>query len=977
MGRESGRAYAGFVLFMLAGCGAGAGPIGSPVVAPAPQAGVVPAASSAPGPSSLAGAPVPEHVIPSAGPAAVARGASLFGTDVIGLPTGVSLTPDAAPGATQLELDPHLPGASAFRAGNAVASALSPDGATLLVLTSGYNRVFDPETGQQEPAGSTEWVFIYDVTSGTPRETQVLPVPNAFGGVAFGPRGDRFYVGGGSDDVVHAFAREAGGGGVRWAPAGAAVKLGHLDAKGLGGLGDDESPYAAGLAVSPSGARVVVANHENDSVSVVEVATGAVSEIALRPGKGKAGGEFPAGVVLAGESRAFVTSQRDREVVEVNLDAKTEAQRIARRIAVGGQPTKLVLNRAGTTLYVANANSDSVSVIDVARGVVTATLATAAPPGSPALRLRGSNPNALSLSPDGSRLYVTNGGNNTLAVLDLASKRVVGLVPTGEYPTAVAVSADGAHLFVVYAKSAAGPNPLGPWSVPRAQRKPYTSGRGNQYALQLERAGLLALPTPDAPTLEKLTRQAVANNHWDAPVDDVPPVLRALRGKVKHVIYVIGENRTYDQILGDVSKANGAPRLTLWGEAITPNHHALARTFVTLDRFFDAGGVSGEGWQWSTSARTTDVAEKAIPVEYASRGHHSYDWEGANRNVNVSWPTLAQRKLANPATPDDVDLLPGSADVGAVDGPAEGGRGFLWDAVLASGQEVRNYGCFCDDSRYGLKKDDPAHVGPTRDAFATKTRVAFPTRASLHDRTDPYFRCFDQRVADFWREQEWAREFDGYVKSGKLPALEMVRLPHDHLGGFDSAEDGVTTPDTQIADNDEALGALVEKVSRSPYWKDTVIVALEDDAQNGSDHVDAHRSFVLLAGAHVKRGAKVSTPYATPSVLRTIELLLGVPPLGQQDAFAPPMAEVFDDANENGDTTPFAAQVPAVLRSTQLPLPAAPGARIDRPRGDATFWATVTRGQDFTRADALDETSFNRALACGLVGGAACVSSRD
>jgi hypothetical protein len=479
---------------------------------------------------------------------------------------------------------------------------------------------------------------------------------------------------------------------------------------------------------------------------------------------------------------------------------------------------------------------------------------------------------------------------------------------------------------------------------------------------------------PDAPTLEKLTHQAVTNNHWDAPVEDVPAVLRALRGKVKHVIYVIGENRTYDQILGDLAGADGDPRLTLWGEAITPNHHALARTFVTLDRFFDSGGVSGEGWQWSTSGRTTDVAEKAIPVEYAGRGHHSYDWEGTNRNVNVSWPTLAQRKLANPTTPDEIDLLPGSGDVGAVDGPAEGGRGFLWDAVLASGQEVRNYGCFCDDTRYGLKASDPAHVGPTRDAYASKTRVAFPTRAALHDRTDPYFACFDQRVADFWREREWARELDGYVKSGKLPALEMVRLPHDHLGGFDSAEDGVTTPDTQIADNDAALGALVEKVSKSPYWKDTVIVALEDDAQNGSDHVDAHRSFLLVAGAHVKRGAKISTPYATPSVLRTIELLLGVPPLGQQDAFAPAMAELFD---EQADATPFTAQIPAVLRSTQLPLPATPGAKVERPRGDATFWAAVTRGQDFSHADALDEPSFNWALACGLIGGPTCASSQD
>ncbi len=218
-------------------------------------------------------------------------------------------------------------------------------------------------------------------------------------------------------------------------------------------------------------------------------------------------------------------------------------------------------------------------------------------------------------------------------------------------------------------------------------------------------------------------------------------------------------------------------------------------------------------------------------------------------------------------------------------------------------------------------RPSPAYIPPLADPFAAKMRVAFPTRASLHDRTDPYYRPFDMNVADVRREAEWAREFDGYVKSGKLPALELVRLSHDHLGSFESAEDGVNTPDTQIADNDYALGLLVEKVSRSPYWKDTVIVALEDDAQNGSDHVDAHRSFVLLAGGHVKRGGVVSTPYATPSVLRTIELLLGGPlRSGRADALAPPMSELFD---EQLDATPFVARVPAVLRTSTLVLPGA------------------------------------------------------
>ena len=258
---------------------------------------------------------------------------------------------------------------------------------------------------------------------------------------------------------------------------------------------------------------------------------------------------------------------------------------------------------------------------------------------SPAQELRGSNPNALALSPDEQTLYVTNGGNNALAVLALSARdaggapargpgdpggqsRLLGLIPTGFYPHAVATSRDGASLYVAYGKSPTGPNPGGPWSDRAgARRSPYLPGVANQFTLQLTGGGLLALPTPSPANLAKLTSQVLLNNRMDAATR-TPPVFQALRGVVKHVIYVVGENRTYDQIWAILEDADGDRHLTHWGEAITPNHHALARGFVTLDRFFDAGGVSGDGWQWTMSGRTTDVAEKAIPVEYASRGIH-------------------------------------------------------------------------------------------------------------------------------------------------------------------------------------------------------------------------------------------------------------------------------------------------------------------------------------------------------------------
>jgi YVTN family beta-propeller protein len=888
------------------------------------------------------------------------RGGSLFRTDVVGLETGFALTADAAPGSTLTLLDPHVPAAPELRAGNPTAAALSPDGRTLVVLTSGFNLTYD-ERGKEMSEGSQQWAFVYDVTAGAPRETDVLPIPNTFGGLAWDPRGHRFWVSGGPDDAVYEIARERDA--WRRLPP---IPLGHLDEKQRGGRGLDMGPYAAGIAANASGTLLAVANHENDSLTIVDAVTRAkVREVPLWPGGGARGGGYPFDVVFVGDELAYATSQRDREVVEVDAVAGS----VTRRIRVRGQPVRVVSDREGERLFVANANADTVSVIDRARGLVEDEIATTAPD---AVAFRGSSPNAIALSPNESMLYVTNGGNNTLAVISLARRRTIGLVPTGFYPHAVAVSRDGGWLYVAHGKSPAGPNPFGPWSdAARAKQKYDAPGLHNQFSLQLQMGGLLSFPRPAPADLEKLTLQSLANNRIG--VRSPTPNLDALAGKIKHVVYVLAENRTYDQILGDLPGADGEPLLVHWGERITPNQHALAREFVTFDRFFVSGGVSGDGWQWSTCARTTDVTEKVLPLQYARRGRHSYDWEGTNRNVNVAIPTTARRRALNPDSPDDDDVLPGVADVAAPDGPEEGGTGFLWDAALRAGLSVRNYGFFLDYWRYNRGEDHPARIPTLRMPFESRTRVAIPARASLERVTDPYFRGFDMRFPDFWRFKEWEREFDEQVARGEMPALSLVRLPHDHLGSFHDALDGLDTPDTQMADHDYALGLLVEKIARSPFWKDTVIVAMEDDAQNGSDHVDAHRSLIFFAGAHVKRGAVISTPHTTPDVLRTIELLLGLPPLAQQDAFARPIDEVF---TTDASLKPFQAIVPSVLRTTKLPLPPAPeGETADRPRGDAATWALVTRGMDFNRTDAAPAAELNRALWCGLVDATGCTSS--
>jgi YVTN family beta-propeller protein len=898
------------------------------------------------------------------GPGERLVGGSLFGTDVYGLTDGSQLTPDVAPGARLFALDPHLAVAPAFRAGGAVATALSPDGATLLVLTSGYNRHYD-EAGERVEAASGKYVFLYDVAGGAPRESQVVGVPNSFGGLAFDPTGARFYVSGGPDDDVHEMARDAAGG--LWTEVMPPMALGHLAGPGLGGLGDREGPFAAGLAVSPSGTRLAVVQHENDALTLVDlVGRKRRVEVGLVP-RGAAGGEFPRAVAVVGELRAYVASQRDHEVVEVSL----VAARVERRIPVGAQPTALVANRAGTRLYVADAGSDAVSVVDLVAGRELTRIPTTAPAESvsPGLApLRGSNPNAVALSPDERTLYVTNGGNSTLAVVAFdatgTAGRVTGLVPTGLYPNAVSVSRDGRWLYVANGRSVPGPNPRGPCAAPELSRlHPYSPSGGNEHALQFEHGGLLAFPVPGEVDLAKLTRQAIAN---DFPTDlaQVPPVFERLRGRVKHVVFVVAENRTYDQLLGDLPGADGDPRLVHWGARITPNHHALAKTFVTLDRFFASGDVSGDGWQWTMGGRTTDVGEKGIPVSYADRGHHTYDWEGLNRGINVGLSTDNDRLVSNPYTPPGE--LPGAIDVAAPDE-------LLWEAALRAGRSTREYGVFCDLTRYGLAEDDPARVPLLRMPFESGVRVSFPSRASLADVEDPFFRGFDMRFPDAWRVAEWRRELSGYVAAGELPALSIVRLPHDHLGAFGDAIDGVDTPDTQMADHDWAVGSLVDALSHTPFWESTVVAVVEDDAQNGSDHVNTHRTVALLAGGHVRRGAVVHTPYTTPALLRTIELLLGLTPLGQHDAEAAAMEDVFTD---QADVSPYEAIVPDVLRSTKLPLPAPkPGEHAEQPRHDATWWAAATAGFDFDDVDAAPATAMNRVLYCGLIDDNGCATA--
>jgi DNA-binding beta-propeller fold protein YncE len=444
--------------------------------------------------------------------------------------------------------------------------------------------------------------------------------------------------------------------------------------------------------------------------------------------------------------------------------------------------------------------------------------------------------------------------------------------------------------------------------------------------------------------------------------------MTALSSQIKHVIFIVKENRTYDQVLGDLPVGNGDPSLAILGARLSPNHHALARGFVTLDNFYDSGEQSSTGWTWTTAGRVPDLLEKTAPVNYAKRGL-AYEAEEADRNIYTSL-TPAERHKVNPKAPTDPDVLPGRALLNAPDADDDGlpGQGFLWNAAIRAGLSVRNYG-FSDASVYeaGAPGAVPLIREPAKDGHVIYT----PGDRDLASRSDPYYRGFDQKMPDYWRVLEWQREFAQQEATKAMPALTLLRLSHDHFGDFDHAIDGVNTVETEMADNDYSVGMVVDRVAKSAFRDSTLIFVIEDDAQNGADHVDARRSVAFVVGPYVRQHAVVSTRYTTVNLLRTIEAVLGLKPLGLNDALAAPMADVFDLEQKDWSYTARAAEI---LRTTALPIPAgAFDQHSAAVRGSCTrsaaWWSEAMRGQDFSTEDHLDTDAFNAALWRGLGNG--------
>lgn len=551
----------------------------------------------------------------------------------------------------------------------------------------------------------------------------------------------------------------------------------------------------------------------------------------------------------------------------------TRTGQTTQTIRVGLHPTALLLDDARQRLYVANGNSDSVSVIDTQRSRVVRTIEL-----QPFARKGvGIAPTALALSDDGSTLYVACGGINAVAVVDIprgsAAPSIRGLIPTAWYPNGLDLSADGKHLAVSTL--------LGVGSGWRDNEK--------QRFVHAYRGTVNIMDLPDEAQLESYTLAVAENNRMvvgpatraEAPRRNARPKAIPVRAGepslIEHVVYIIKENRTYDQVFGDMPKGNGDPSLTMFGEKVTPNHHRLADQFVLLDNFYATGGNSGDGHQWLTQANEVDYA---------------------------MWPGYRGRSYPFDGT----------------DPIAYSSGGFIWDAASRAGKTVRIYGEYA-----GRMAEPPDQRIPmlrqvlAGEDFSTKYSIEAPLKP-LNQFLAKNYPPYTNSIPDLARAQIFLKDVERWQQDGKMPNLVIVQLPCDHTFG---TRPGTSTPAAMVADNDWALGQVVEALTKTPFWRKMAILVVEDDAQNGADHVDGHRTVALAISPYSRRGHVDSTFYANQHMLKTIELILGLPNLSLFDLIATEMRNSFTDTP---DYTPYQSVQPEQdLLAVNPPLSALSG----------------------------------------------------
>ncbi len=624
----------------------------------------------------------------------------------------------------------------------------------------------------------------------------------------------------------------------------------------------ESGSQSAGMTITRDGKHLLVCMAIDNSLGVIDLAKGKVIQqiptgiapydVALSPDEKLAyvsnfGGRRAKDGDKTAKSAGTDVAIDDRGIAisgTVSVIDLSEKKSVA-EIPVGLHPADLQLSRDGKTLCVANSNSDTVSVIDTASRKVRDTIQVKPDPSLPF----GSAPNALALSEDERTLFVANGGNNAVAVVSLDDKRVKGFIPAGWYPGAMIRS--GNQMFIANVKG------VGSRNAAAGQQKGW---RANQYLGSITK---VAIPT-DA-ELSKYTKQALADAHvpqslraWEkAQTGAKPAPVPAHVGEpsvFEHVVYVIKENRTYDQVLGDLPRGNNDASLCVFGREISPNHHALAEQFVLLDNFYCNGVISADGHAWATEGNASDYWEKSFG------GFTRIYFEG------------------DPLTPC--------------------ASGFIWDNALLHGLTVRNYG-------EKVFPKTTAKFAEIYDDFVNRTgkvKIEYPMNfQAMRPFTCPDYPGWNLHIPDAMRAEVFLREFKQFQQKGDWPNLVMVYLPQDHTGGMSPS---FPTPAAMVADNDLAVGKIIDAISHSQFWPKTCIFVIEDDPQAGFDHVDGHRSLCLVASPYTKRGQTVSAFYNQTSVLHTMEDILGLPPMNQMDAMAPLMTECF---TEKQDLSPFVA----------------------------------------------------------------------
>jgi YVTN family beta-propeller protein len=669
----------------------------------------------------------------------------------------------------------------------------------------------------------------------------------SFAGLAWSKDGKRLYVGGGFDDVIYRYDYGSG-------KLSGEVKLAYAN----------KTPAArvpGGLALADDG-TLWVASTFSHTITRFDPEGKPAVETSFGPDS------YPYGIALdADRGRLYVSLWNGARVAVV--DAKTNA--VIASWPTQEHPNELLLAPSGERLYVANANRNTVTVIDPESGKALETIGTAIDPKAPA----GSMPSSLALTADEAVLFVANAATNDLAVVNVktaGASTPLGFIPTGWFPTSVRLSRDGKTLYVANGKGASSKaNPKGP--NPLSARG---EGGTREYIASLFKGTLSRIPLPGPSEMAAYSKTVYECSPLQSATPEIRPSGHPIPAKlgdpspITHAVYVIKENRTYDQVFGDMPEGNGDKSLCLFGEDVTPNHHALVREFVLLDNFYADGEVSADGHEWSMGAYATDYVERTWPLSY--RG-----------NRRVPYPSEGALAIARPA------------------------GGYLWDRAAAKGVSYRSYGEFINNGR---TPDDPS---------TTKVEA-------LKGHFDPKFRGYDLNFPDGKRTDRFLEELAGFEKAGEMPRLTIVRLPNDHTSG---TRPGSPTPTAMVAENDLALGRLVEGLSKSKFWPHLAIFVVEDDAQNGPDHVDAHRTVALAISPYIKRHSVDSTMYSTSSMLKTIELCLGLDPMSQFDAAARPMAVSFNPA---ADLTPFAhrpAKVDINARNTRTAWGAAKSLKLD------------------------------------------------